>query len=137
MREVLFFRPRSGAFDVADVEGYVERLGHAFRDPADPHTFIVYADKAAADHFHELRQRAPDERRPFTLLITVGADTIRVTQLADWPELALAKQFVEWLLQRCDCIVEDDDGHDVTAVATTSLDELYPKPVRAEERRRD
>jgi hypothetical protein len=127
MTEVLLFRPKRDAFDTSEIEDRISTLGSAFRDPLDSHVFIVSADKATADYFQELRQTAPERGLPFTLLISVQPQMIWVRQLCDGPELALAREFVEWLLQRYECRVYDDDGHDLTALAKASVDNLYRK----------
>jgi hypothetical protein len=74
------------------------------------------------------RRLADPSRFPYTVLITVDSEEVRVKQeYGDEDSLRNARDFVRWMVETCRCRIVDDYGTDWTErVAKEGVSVLYP-----------
>ena len=112
--ETLRFIPLSGSIDVGVLGARIETLGFAFRDEADPTTYVIAATEAGRDAFRAGRRADPEGGFPYTLLVELTDKQALVTPPGN-PALHDAwRQAVEWLLAAAPCRVINEFGTDVT-----------------------
>ncbi len=116
--EQLIFTPRSGRFDADRVMGEAEKTGFAFRDEFRTSMVVVAASEEVRELFRTLRREDPDDGFPYTMLIDVGADRMRVTPPYG-PELeAVWLGFIRWLMSLTPCTVTNEFETDLTQDVT-------------------
>lgn len=101
-------------------------------DPAGTDTYMVCGIPEAKKHLRD-RRLADPSRFPYTVLITVDSDEVRVTQeYGDEDNLRSARDFVRWMVEHFRCRIADDHGTDWTErIAKEGANVLYPANVAA------
>ena len=78
---------------------------------------MIFAYGEESARFAAARAADPKISMPFVCVVDIDPERVSVSQLCAAPEMALAKQFVTWLLSRYRCTVTDDEGNDLTEAA--------------------
>lgn len=117
---MVVFQPIEGTYDLAVVAGFVEKLGFAFRDEADPSTFVVSSDAESRDTFQARRRADPSGLFPRVLRVVATPGEILVFPAAYAPGLrALSQQVLEWLVETFRSRVTGEFGDDLLGAGTT------------------
>ena len=123
MIEMLHLEPDNGDFDRAVVEARLAQFPHAFRDARKPNVYLLCGSAEVAAWARD--ERAKSGEFPYVGLVDLAPRHITVRQLCNEAELAVVRQFVQWLVDEYRCTIEDDDGNDWTEACADSLDPLY------------
>ena len=124
MVEMLFIQPKSGEYNVSEVENYLSMMPFVIRDPRDSFgPFMLCGNKVSCDYARE--KRLSTGEFAYMCLVAVERQMITIRQLCEDDKLVQSRQFVAWLLERYDCRITDDNGNDWTDACRKSLDVLY------------
>jgi hypothetical protein len=123
----VFIYSANDGFDVDAVNRYLEAMPDAFLDPLGTLTYIVCGVSEAVEYCRDKRIAEPD-RFPYSVLVTVQPDMIKVVQeYGDEYELRSARDFVRWVIEQQPCLVKDEYGADWTErVQREGVGVLYP-----------
>ena len=123
MIAMIHLEPLSGAFARPAVEARLAQFPHAFRDAKKPNVYLLCG--SAEVQAWAKNERARSDEFPYVGLVDLEPGHITVRQLCNEEELAVVRQFVQWLVDEYRCKIEDDDGNDWTDACADSLDPLY------------
>ena len=116
---MVVFQPIEGTYDLEVVAGFVGALGFAFRDEADPSTFVVSSDAESRDIFQARRRADPSGLFPRVLRVVAGPSEILVFPAAYAPGLrALSQQVLEWLAETFPSRITGEFGNDLSGAGT-------------------
>lgn len=113
--ENLTFTPLSGSFDVEAIMAFVSGLGYAYRDEQVPNAFALFTAAEYRDECRDMRRQDPTSSFPYVPAVTVKPQEVVFYPVASQEDLrGLSIQFLKWMLENCQCRIENDCGADVT-----------------------
>jgi hypothetical protein len=123
----VFLYPIDDGFDVEAVKRHLDAMPDVFLDPLGTLTYIVCGVPEAVEACRDERIAEPD-RFPYSVLVTVKPDVIKVVQeYGDEYELRSARIFVGWVIEHYPCLIKDEYRFDWTEqVWRDGVGVLYP-----------
>jgi hypothetical protein len=119
----IVIRPTKGQFETAAIEARLEKIPHTARDPVEGIDYMIaYSDEALARALEE-RRNTPDEFSLSVILVSVVPQQIIIAYRAADPEPMRA--FVNWLRERYDVSILDEEFNDLTEQCDADLTYLF------------
>jgi hypothetical protein len=119
----IVLEPVGGEFDVSAIRAHLESLPNVVRDPANPAQYLMASDvEVLREGVGQRREHA--ERVPYTLTI-VAPTASRILLAFRSADTAPARAFVQWLRERLQIRILDEDFNDFTTESLNNLDFLF------------
>ena len=123
MIAMIHLEPLSDAFSLPLIEARLAQFPFAFRDAKKPNIYMLCGSADVMAWAQD--ERSKSDEFPYVGLVDLDPGHITIRQLCNEEELAVVRQFVQWLVDEYPCTIEDDDGNDWTEACVDSLDPLY------------